>query len=267
MQIYESFVFLYAISAPCNHNNCFIIELYHTITFENYSIVKQGRVQKMAAKVTLKTLGEELGVSIATVSKALANSPEISPETKRRICGKANEYGFKPRPTTARTTNICALIQTPSPEVSCFSPYTVAVMEGMMEYLRGNGLGFSLYSDETAGLNSGTLLRQLSLRNIHGAVVLNANEQSRYYDEFDRMQFPCCSLHTDHRNAGAKRLSIDHTQAAYEAVRYLLLLGHRKIATLVTPAHSQTGRARLQGPGRGGRDRGPRIDRDLPTGS
>ncbi|AKJ63701.1 LacI family DNA-binding transcriptional regulator [Kiritimatiella glycovorans] len=201
----------------------------------------------MSAKVTLKTLSEELGVSVATVSKALSNSPEISPETKQRICGKAHEYGFRPRPTAARTTNICALIQTPSPEVSCFSPYTVAVMEGMMAYLREAGLGFSLYSDETAGLNGGTLLRQLGSRNIHGAVILNADEHSRYYEEFDRVPFHYCSLHTDPRNTGTRLLSIDHTQAAYEAVRYLLQLGHRRIATLVTPAHSQTGRARLQG--------------------
>ena len=50
------------------------------------------------SKVNLKKLAAELNVSISTVSKALKDSHEISPQTKTKILDKANEMGYKANP-------------------------------------------------------------------------------------------------------------------------------------------------------------------------
>lgn len=198
-------------------------------------------------KITIYTLSKELGFSPATISKALNNSPEISASTAEKIRKTAENLGFRPRPMASRTTNICALIQTPDTNTSCFSPYTVDVMKGMMDYLQENELEFSLFSDETARLNGGLLLRQLGRRNVNGAVVINTSEDSTFYSEFDKNNFPYCSLLTNSGKTTRNLLTIDNTNAAFRAVEYLIQLGHRKIATIVTPAHGVTGRDRLAG--------------------
>ena len=198
-------------------------------------------------KVTIYTLSKELGVSPATISKALNNSPEISAKTAEKIRRTAEELGFRPRPMASRTINICALIQTPAPNSSCFSPFTVDVMQGMLDYLQANDLEFSLYSDEFAKLNSGLLLRQLGRRNVNGAVLINTNEDSTFYDELDKNRFPYCSLLTYAGKNTSNLLSIDNTDAAFRAVEYLIQIGHRAIAIIVTPAHGITGRERLAG--------------------
>ncbi|AKJ65555.1 LacI family DNA-binding transcriptional regulator [Kiritimatiella glycovorans] len=213
-------------------------------------------------KVTVYTLSEELGVSPATISKALNNSPEISPATIERIRKKADEYGFRPRPIVSRTTNICALIQTPASEMSCFSPYTVSAMEGMLKYLQEAGLEFSLYRDEVSKLNAGLLLRQLGRRGINGAVLINTDEDSAFYAEFEQQHFAYCSLLTNDGRS-ERLLSIDNVQAACEAVQYLIQLGHRRIGTLVTPAHGVTGRDRLKGYRKALKDSGLGVDPEV----
>ncbi len=49
-------------------------------------------------KITIKTLAKELGISIATVSKALRDSYEISAETKQRVLNLAKELNYMPNP-------------------------------------------------------------------------------------------------------------------------------------------------------------------------
>ena len=198
-------------------------------------------------KVTIYTLSKELGVSPATISKALNNSPELNEKTAAKIREKAESYGFKPRPLATRTTNICALIQTPNAAASCFSPYTVDAMQGMMDYMQEHDLEFSLYSEDVSKLNSGLLLRQLGRRNINGAVLINTDEDSRFYEELDKNRFPYCSLLTNSGKSEKNLLTIDNEDAAERAVEYLIQLGHRNIAVIVTPAHGVTGRKRLAG--------------------
>lgn len=198
-------------------------------------------------KITTYTLSKELGFSPATISKALNNSPELSADTAAMIRKRAEECGFRPRPMAFRTINICALIQTPNSNVGCFSPYTVDVMQGMMDYLQENELEFSLFSNEFSKLNNGLLLRQLGRRNVNGVVLINTNEDSNFYYEFDKNNFPYCSLLTNNGKTEQKLLTIDNVDAGFRAVEYLTQLGHQKIATIVTPAHGITGRDRVAG--------------------
>lgn len=50
----------------------------------------------MSGNITLKGLAKMAGVSVSTVSKALANSPEISDATKNKIKELAKECHYRP---------------------------------------------------------------------------------------------------------------------------------------------------------------------------
>lgn len=50
------------------------------------------------SKITIKTLAKELGLSIATVSKALKDSHEISSETKKKVLAMAQQLNYVPNP-------------------------------------------------------------------------------------------------------------------------------------------------------------------------
>ena len=48
--------------------------------------------------ISLKDLAQELDVSISTVSRALKDHPNISPEVKARVKKLADEWGYRPNP-------------------------------------------------------------------------------------------------------------------------------------------------------------------------
>lgn len=47
-------------------------------------------------RITIKTIAEQLGLSIATVSRALQNSHEISATTREKVKQAANDLGYSP---------------------------------------------------------------------------------------------------------------------------------------------------------------------------
>ncbi len=63
---------------------------------------------------TLKTLAQETGLAIATVSRALKNAPDIGEDTKRRVREAAERLGYRPNRAGVRLrtgkTNVIALV-------------------------------------------------------------------------------------------------------------------------------------------------------------
>ena len=73
----------------------------------------------MQKKINIKTLAAELKLSVATISKALRDSHEISKETKERVLAKATLLKYTPNPYASslrrKKSNTIAIIL---PEVS-----------------------------------------------------------------------------------------------------------------------------------------------------
>lgn len=75
----------------------------------------------MANKPTLKSLAAELGLSITTVSRALANYPDVSPKTREQVRIAAERVGYVPdqsarRLVTGRTNTVGVVLPFPSDE-------------------------------------------------------------------------------------------------------------------------------------------------------
>ena len=47
-------------------------------------------------KTTIKDIAKALGISVATVSRSLNSSHEVSEETRMRVLSKARELSYKP---------------------------------------------------------------------------------------------------------------------------------------------------------------------------
>ena len=56
----------------------------------------------MSKRVTIYSIAKELGISIATVNRAIYNKPQVSESTKQRVLAAAKEMGFQPN-TLARS--------------------------------------------------------------------------------------------------------------------------------------------------------------------
>ncbi len=198
-------------------------------------------------KVSIYTLSRELGVSPATVSRALNNHPTVSAEIRTKVQKAANKKKFRPRFVSNRATNICVLIQQYEGHPLDFGGFLSPVLEGVAQYCRHEELEMSLYSADVQELNQCDIVRELRRRNADGAVVLRSRKQTTFLSQLDDQRFPYLCMFTGNGVASNRLLTFDDEKLAYQAVEHLILLGHRKIGMLIAARHTQIGDRRLEG--------------------
>lgn len=87
---------------------------------------------------TLRTLASLTGLAVATVSRALANDPQIAPDTRTRVMTAARKIGYSPDRAAQRLrtgrTNVIALVLNPHEEII---GYGSSMISGITRALRG----------------------------------------------------------------------------------------------------------------------------------
>ncbi len=103
-------------------------------------------------RTSLKDLADKLGVSIATVSRALRGSHEVSEEMRERVKDLAKKLNYRPNPFAQSLRkeaprNIGVVVP------NLVTHYYAAVLDGIEEYARQNGYSvFSCNSHEDYNL-------------------------------------------------------------------------------------------------------------------
>ncbi len=198
-------------------------------------------------RTTVYSLSEDLNVSVATISKALRGSPEISVQLRKKIRDLAAKKNFKPRVVSRKVPNICVLIQQYPGHTLDFGLFLSTVMEGVAQYVQEEGLEMSIYADTIDKLNACDIVRELRRRSIDGAVILRSNDESHYFAQLDAESFPHCALLSTTPSHRDNVITVNNDEVGYRATRHLLDKGHRVIGVLVSPPSGVSGQARLTG--------------------
>jgi len=205
-------------------------------------------------KVKIKDIAERAGVSSATASLVLSRKGNIKEETRKRVLEVARELGYirfdSLYEETLPSTNLVALvafIDGTHPSGRFYLP----LIQGVTDTIRKEGykvtvdIGGDLPQDKRS-------LRKKYLKDfqkdISGILLL-----SNWPIEFEEVlpfigeNKPVIFLETGIPGFNKNSVSIDHYRGAFEAVEYLIKLGHRDIAHITgTKGHPHT-EARLNG--------------------
>ena len=86
-------------------------------------------------RTSLKDLAEQLGVSIATVSRALRNSHEVGPEMTQRVQELAAKLNYRPNPfARSLRSEAPRMIGVVVPNL--VTHYYAGVLDGIEDYAR-----------------------------------------------------------------------------------------------------------------------------------
>ena len=97
-------------------------------------------------RTSLKDLADRLGVSIATVSRALRNSHEVSEEMKDRVQSLARSLNYRPNPfAQSLRKEAPRIIGVVVPDL--VTHYYAAVLDGIEDYARQQG--YSVFSSNS----------------------------------------------------------------------------------------------------------------------
>lgn len=177
------------------------------------------------AKVTLKTIAEQLGLTPSTVSAALNNSPaarSIPEHTKNRVIEAAQALNYRPnffaRTLRLRRTYTIGVI---AEEIG--DAYGAMVISGIEEYLRKNNYFFLTVIHRHDPKLLQTYAQMLLTRGVEGFITTDTSLT-------EKLALPTVAVAGHRRVEGVTNIVLDHKRAARLALEHLRGLGHEEIA-------------------------------------
>jgi DNA-binding LacI/PurR family transcriptional regulator len=188
--------------------------------------------------VTLQDIGTRLGVSVATVSRALTGYSGVAPATRQRVLQAAREMGYHPnvaarRLQKQRTDAIGFIIPTFGPRFS--DPYFSELLAGI-----GSAAGqdydllVSTYSPDTPN-EAQAYKGFVQGRRVDGMLVVRTREHDARIAYLLERDFLFVAFGRSRVEDDFCYLDVDGTAGIREATHHLINLGHRCIAIVLPP--------------------------------
>ncbi|WP_458126784.1 LacI family DNA-binding transcriptional regulator [Paenibacillus sp. Z3-2] len=125
------------------------------------------------------------------------------------------------------------------------SPYFSDLMNGIQSIAMSHGYDMIVCS--SLGGEKSTAHRYIRERRIDGAIVIAQNIEDQLLMEASEAGFPIVVVDRDLDAQHIVKVLMSDTQGGYLATRYLIEKGHRTIAYISGPAHSECNLQRYQG--------------------
>ncbi|WP_298516715.1 LacI family DNA-binding transcriptional regulator [uncultured Kordia sp.] len=206
----------------------------------------------MKPKITLKSLAEILNVSVSTVSKSLANNPEISDETRLRVRAVATKYNYIPNQYAVRlrkgnTKTIGVIIP------NILNPFFAKVLIGLEEVLSKKGYNIITSISHESTEKEIKCVKTMSLGFIDGLIMCLAketqiNKEFSHLDMIIDKELPMVLFDRIHNDIECDKVINDDYEASYRATTHLIQdKGCKNIALVSSIADVHLGKLRLEG--------------------
>src|SRR5512132_3352708 len=195
---------------------------------------------------TIQQLAKKSGVSVATVSRALNGSPEVSDATRERIVALAEELDYTPsaaaRTLVSRRSHVVGVVLETGPgHPDLKHPFFQEVLVGLKHGVGAQGYDLLLFASEQPGNGFGgthTYLRRAEHHDFDGDAEIVKLAASG---------LPCVAVDADLDGPRTGYVMSENREGAALAVRHLHELGHERIATITGSLHTRPGSDRLDG--------------------
>ena len=215
-------------------------------------------------RTSLKDLAQELGVSIATVSRALRSSPEIGKEMQERVKDLAKRLNYRPNPfAQSLRKEAPRIIGVVVPNL--VTHYYAAVLDGIEDEARKAGysvISANTHEDTEAEVRAIDNFISLHVEGIVACLSQNTTDYS-HFEEISQMGIPLVFFGRTCLTDRFSCVTANGDEAAQEATQHLIDTGSRRIAFIGGPNHLDMVRRRKHGYLEALRENRIAIDRNL----
>lgn len=178
------------------------------------------------AKITIKDVAREAGVSISTVSNALNDVDVLNPQTKSHVLEVARRLNYVPnlngKQLKSGTTKMLGFFTT-----SVSGPYFYKLVEAMARQCDRLGYGLNVFvTTDKQVVMSNILGRRVDGVIIYEELGIDANDIAAMKKDKIKAVF----LDRVLEDEGMGSIIFDSYESSYEATKYLIGLGHKRIA-------------------------------------
>lgn len=215
-------------------------------------------------RTSLKDLARELGVSIATVSRALRSSPEIGQDMQMKVKELAKRLNYRPNP-------FAQSLRKEAPRVigvvvpNLVTHYYAAVLDGIEDEARKEGysvISANTHEDTDAEIRAIDNFISLHVEGIIACLSQNTTDYS-HFEEISNMGIPLVFFGRTCLTDRFSSVTANGDEAAFQATQHLIDTGSRRIAFIGGPNHLDMVKRRKHGYLEALRENRIAIDRNL----
>lgn len=209
-------------------------------------------------------MAEQLGVSIATVSRALRNSHEVGEEMRQRIQKLAKELNYRPNPFAQNLRrNKPKVIGVVVPDL--VTHYYAAVLDGIEDYATKAGYAVIAANSHEDHIREENAIDNFVGMYVEGIIACLAQDTVDYshFVEINNMGIPLVFFARTCLPDMFSSVVSNGDEAAYEATRHLIDTGSKRIAFVGGPSHLDMVKRRKHGYLEALREMKIKIDRSI----
>lgn len=176
---------------------------------------------------TLKDVAKEAHVSTATVSRVLNDDPSLNvpQETRQIVLEAAQKLNYvKKKKVTVHSTFTMGIVHWYSIQQEIDDPYYLSIRQGVEDFCRQNSIRLIRTFKEDIHYTD-------SLKDVDGLVCIGKFSQDEM-QEFEKITRNIIFLDMTTPQISVNTMTLDFENAVYDALNYLVLLGHQKIGYL-----------------------------------
>ncbi len=198
--------------------------------------------------VTIKDIAKALGISTSTVSRALRDSYEISPETKQLVLDCAEKLNYHPNPIAQslkerRSRSIGVVV------CEIANSFFSQVINGIESIAYEKGYNVIISQSHESYEREITDLQYLSSRSVDGLLISISTETNdiSHLQSLHLKGLPIVMFDRVSHEIKTHNVVVDNFKGAYEATEHLLQQGYKRIAAIANSEFLSITTERLAG--------------------
>lgn len=215
-------------------------------------------------KLTLEEIAEIAGVSRSTVSRVVNHHAGVKPAVRTRVMQVIQETGYHPDPAArslaSRRSGIIGLVVPRAVQFLFIDPYYPRLLQGIAQACNSYDYILSLFlfhtEEEEQKLSPRVLRNQL----VDGVILSALPLDDPLVKQLVGNKIPFVMIGRPDDPTEVSFVNVDNVTGAYSAVRHLIQLGRKRIATITGPLDTTVGLDRKQGYFNALNDRGIIVD-------
>ncbi|WP_461084492.1 LacI family DNA-binding transcriptional regulator [Spirosoma flavus] len=198
--------------------------------------------------VTIKDIARDLNLSTSTVSRALRDSYEINPETKRLVTEYAERLNYRPNPIAlSLKENRSRVIGVIVPQIA--NNFFSQVINGIEAAAHDRGYHVIIFQSHESYEQEMVTLQQAVARKVDGLLISLSSSTSdlSQIKELQQRKLPIVLFDRVANDLDILCVTADNFGGAFAATEHLIQTGRRRIAHLAIPPHISITQERLAG--------------------
>lgn len=221
----------------------------------------------MTERLTLETIGEIAGVSRATVSRVVNDSPGVRPEVRERVLAVIQETGYQPhsaaRSLASNRMGLISLVIPTSTQSLFTDPYFPRLIQGVTQSCNEHDITMSLFMLHSEDEEERLYPRVLNRGYVDGVILASFDRADPLVERLENNKMPFIMIGCPDESSNASYVDVNNEDGAYAVVTHLIRQGRSRIATIIGRQDMSSGIDRFNGYKAALTERGLPVDEEL----